>query len=157
MVPGSTDQSLSLNRNYGAYSMKRLFCILLLPLVSLGCGRSDLPDLGTVSGVVTLDGQPLPNAVVNFTPTGEGRPSTAETDEEGRYSLIYLQGVDGAIVGEHVVSVELIMSDEMDDLPDDPSEMTEEQKAMPRLPESAADSSIRKEVKSGDNEINIAL
>ncbi len=45
-----------------------------------GCGgRSDLPELGDVQGVVTLDGQPLSGAQVQFVPQADGRPSVAET------------------------------------------------------------------------------
>ena len=141
--------------------MKYLTGFLSLVFVLTGCSRSDLPELGTVSGTVTLNGIPLTDAIVNFTPTGPGRPSTAVTDAEGKYTLIYLQGVDGAIVGEHVVTVELVTTEAMDDLPDDPSEMTAEQKQsvsqMKHLPASATDGTIKKEVKAGDNPIDIEL
>ncbi|MCR9231751.1 MAG: hypothetical protein NXI29_12120 [bacterium] len=56
----------------------KLFCLSTLSLcLTVGCGDSagsDQPDLGTVSGVVTMDGKPLPAVTVTFTPT-EGRPS----------------------------------------------------------------------------------
>lgn len=144
-------------------SSKVLAAFLFLTLIPCGCGRSDLPELGTVSGVLTLNGIPLSDAIVNFTPTGLGRPSTAVTDPEGKFSLIYLQGIDGAIVGEHSVTVELVTTEAMDDLPDDPSEMSEEQKQAQaraqarQLPPSATDGSIKKEVKAGDNAIDIAI
>lgn len=137
--------------------MIRFIVALSLMLLSTGCGRSDLPELGTVSGIVTVEGSPVADAIVNFTPSGPGRPSTGQTDSEGRFELMYLTDVYGAIVGEHVVTVELVVSEEMDDLPDDPSEMTDEQKEMKKLPPSASDSSIRKEVQPGSNEINIEL
>lgn len=103
----------------------------------------------------------MADAIVNFTPSGPGRPSTAVTDAEGKYSLIYLQGVDGAIVGEHAVTVELVTSEAMDDLPDDPAEMTPEQKQsvsqLKHLPASASNGTIKKEVKAGDNTIDVEL
>lgn len=122
-----------------------------------GCGRSDLPELGTVSGVVTLDNEPLPNAIVNFSPTAAGRPSTAETDSEGKYSLLYLTDVEGAVVGEHTVTVEKIVSEEEDNLSDDPADLEPGQELPKQLPPSALDGSILKDVKSGDNKIDIAL
>lgn len=131
--------------------------LLSLAVVLAGCGRSDLPELGSVSGVVTNGGQPLPKAIVNFSPAGPGRPSAGETDEQGRYSLLYIQDVDGAIVGDHVVTVELLVTEEMDNLPDDPADMAPGQTAPPKLPQTATDGSIKKTVKAGSNTIDIAL
>ena len=124
--------------------------VLVLALLLCGCGRSDLPDLGYVTGKVTVGGTPQPNAVVKFTPVGEGRPSSGETDESGNYELQYLVDTKGAIVGEHVVTVALIQSEEEDNLP----EGSEEART---LPPSATDGSIKKEVKAGSQEINIDL
>ena len=64
-----------------------------------GCGRSDLPELGTVSGTVSLDGKPLADAIVNFTPEQGGRPSTGQTDTTGHYTLVYVADAEGAVVG----------------------------------------------------------
>lgn len=62
-----------------------------------------------VSGRVTLDGEPLAGATVVFAPSAEGmrsgRPSIGETDEEGEFFLTSISGVDGAVVGEHAVSI----------------------------------------------------
>ncbi|MEZ6043835.1 MAG: carboxypeptidase-like regulatory domain-containing protein [Planctomycetaceae bacterium] len=141
--------------------MYRIACVLLAVGFTVGCGRSDLPELGTVTGVVTASGAPVANAIVNFTPTGPGRPSTGETDAQGKFKMIYLQGIDGAIVGEHTVTVERVTTEAMDDLPDDPSEMTAEQKAAAEaikpLPPAASDGSVKVEVKAGTNELNITL
>ena len=43
----------------------QLVCAAAL-LFSFGCGRGDLPELAPVTGTVTLDGTPFPNAVVYF-------------------------------------------------------------------------------------------
>ena len=134
-----------------------LILMISLAILTGGCGRSDLPELGSVSGVLTCNNQPLANAIINFTPDGPGRPSTAETDEEGRYSLLYLEDVEGAIVGKHVVTVELVVTEEMDELPDSPADLAPGQQMAPRLPAIASNGSITKEVRAGDNEIDIAL
>lgn len=77
----------------------------LLALASLGgCGGPEHPDVGRVSGVVTLDGQPLPEATIMFQPTN-GRASQATTDAGGKYTLIYLDGVSGAKLGSHKVII----------------------------------------------------
>lgn len=47
-----------------------------------GCSRPTRID-----GLVTLDGQPLPGAIVQFFPTGaEGRTAATTTDANGRYA-----------------------------------------------------------------------
>lgn len=74
---------------------------------SVGCGGgggSDQPDLGTVTGVVTMDGAPLANVTVTFNPE-EGRPSNGRTDEAGKYELGYLRDTKGAVIGTHKVSI----------------------------------------------------
>jgi len=67
-----------------------------------GCGRSS--DLGSVRGVVTLDGQPLQFAAISFTPES-GRGSSANTDAAGRYTLQYTTHQWGARVGRHRVVI----------------------------------------------------
>jgi hypothetical protein len=75
-------------------------------LVSPGCGPANVPLLGLVSGTVTLNGSPLPNAEVCFNPTG-GRMSSGTTDASGFYRLIYIetQQVYGALPGSHRVAI----------------------------------------------------
>lgn len=76
--------------------------LLVLP----GCrGASDQPELGDVEGVVTMDGQPLPNVIVVFKPQ-KGRPATGQTNEQGKYKLTYRAGVSGSKVGPTDVSFE---------------------------------------------------
>lgn len=77
----------------------------LLALVQLlGCGGVDHPEVGKVRGVITLDGEPLANTSVVFQPSN-GRPSLGTTDEKGQYSLLYLDGVEGAMLGQHKVMI----------------------------------------------------
>ncbi len=141
--------------------MSRILLTCVLVLCAAGCGGSDLPELGTVYGKVTLGGQPVSEAIVNFLPVTPGRPSTAETDADGYFELVYLPDVEGAVVGEHVVTIERIVTTELDNLPDDPAEMTAEERAALEaskpLPVAASDGSMKKTVKSGSNEINIEL
>lgn len=69
-----------------------------------GSGGGDAPELGTVSGTVTLDGSPLRGAMVTFYPAA-GRASFGETDAQGRYELSYKTDVPGAVVGQHTVRI----------------------------------------------------
>jgi hypothetical protein len=79
---------------------------LVLPaclcLAAVGCGGG---KMGTVEGKVTLDGQPLKGAMVQFQPTDGRRPSAAVTDEEGYYELRYTTKQDGAVIGKHRVQI----------------------------------------------------
>jgi hypothetical protein len=57
-----------------------------------------------VTGVVTVDGKPVPGAQVLFTSPNR-RPAAAETDTEGRYVLSTYEAGDGAAVGSYTVTV----------------------------------------------------
>lgn len=72
---------------------------------TVGCGRSNRPPLGLVEGTVTLDGQPLPAALVVFTPEGPGRSAIATTDTAGHYELSFLRDIAGANLGTHKVRI----------------------------------------------------
>ncbi|NQT15322.1 MAG: hypothetical protein HQ582_21375 [Planctomycetes bacterium] len=62
------------------------------------------PELGTVTGTVTLDGKPLAEAQVTFQPK-DGSYSVGTTDSAGRYELEYTRDKPGAIVGSHIVRI----------------------------------------------------
>ena len=66
-----------------------------------GCGGG---DLGRVSGTVTLDGQPLADALVSFYPE-DGRPSMGTTDADGNYDLSFTPTEAGAMIGNHIVRI----------------------------------------------------
>lgn len=82
----------------------------LLAALALGCGGSEY-DLAPVSGVVTLDGQPVPQAIVVFQPAGgkdkpnPGPSSSGSADAQGHYELKTLDGAAGAVVGSHRVKI----------------------------------------------------
>jgi len=80
-------------------------CLLagLMIAATVGCGDAG-PELGTVSGTVTLDAQPLADAYVEFQPA-EGRASGGMTDAAGAYSLDFVAGEKGALPGEHTVRI----------------------------------------------------
>lgn len=85
----------------------RLAAILMpaaLLLLITGCSQSDLPKLAPVTGLVTLDGEPYPNARVVFTPA-QGRPAEGVTDTSGKYQLQYMAGVKGVTPGHHTVTI----------------------------------------------------
>ncbi len=76
--------------------------VLLVAL--LGCGESG-PAMGTVSGRVTFEGEPVPVGTVRFWPQS-GRPATGDLDEQGRFELTTFESGDGALVGSHTVTID---------------------------------------------------
>lgn len=80
-------------------------CLAVIALIGLvGCGSGS--GVAPVSGTVTLDGQPLANALVSFYPQDEGkRFSTGTTDAAGHYELVYTNDQHGAAVGKHTVKI----------------------------------------------------
>jgi hypothetical protein len=89
---------------FSARHHRWLVCVIA-PLTIVGCSPSQRPPLGMVRGTVTLDGVPLPNATLRFTPAGPGRTSQGTTDAEGRYELRYLRDIRGANIDAHAVRI----------------------------------------------------
>lgn len=84
-------------------------CLLTNMLLS-GCGyRPNLSQLARVSGLATLDDQPLRRGTVQFIPDKRkgfsGASAIGFIDQDGRFTL-KTAGVKGAIVGFHRVVVD---------------------------------------------------
>ena len=109
-------------------------CLVAGVLLAAGAGCSkEAYTLAPVSGRVTLNGDPLPNASINFQPIGEGKKepgpgSFGRTDADGRYTL-YVVGTKrkGAVVGNHRVTVSTQSGDpsrrDADDRPPPPEKI----------------------------------
>ena len=96
--------------------------VFLAPIL-FGCGGSDRPDLVDVSGVVTLNGQAVQGAEVVFQNEQSPRAATGVTDADGRFVLTTFEDNDGAVPGEHVVTIGKVKTDAAISgaLADDPS------------------------------------
>jgi hypothetical protein len=87
----------------------RILLFALIVVTTPACNSS--PPFAEVSGVVTLDGKPMPDAIVQFLPDPDrktdGPPSSGKTDGEGRFRLTSedKHGKDGAVVGFHRVVI----------------------------------------------------
>ena len=78
----------------------------------VGCSGSDanMPQLVKVHGTVSYKGKPLEGGHIVFTPaTGKGGDSgqvaTGEISSNGTYELTTFSTGDGAILGQHIVTV----------------------------------------------------
>jgi hypothetical protein len=77
--------------------------LVFVLVIGSGCGGKDRPV--KVIGVVTLDGNPVGNASVTFSPVEEkGTPATALTDSAGNFRLSTVTE-EGALPGEYKVVV----------------------------------------------------
>jgi len=136
--------------------MKSVFstavCVLGLTLC-VGCGGGEEgPELGQVSGVVTLDGQPVASADVTFTPD-QGRPSMGQTDDEGKYRLRYSAESDGALPGMHSVSIST-QRDQTGGEGDQPLVPAQEERIPAKYNE---ETELSREVSAGENTIDFEL
>jgi hypothetical protein len=69
-----------------------------------GCGGKDRPV--PVRGRVTLDGQPLSKATVQFIPaSGQGSVASGLSDADGNFRLSTFKTDDGALPGDYKVTV----------------------------------------------------
>jgi len=72
-------------------------------LAPVGCGQGG-PKIVPVSGIVTIDGQPLTYGHIQVLPTG-WRPASSPIGSDGRFMLTTTVSGDGCPVGTHTVVV----------------------------------------------------
>ena len=148
------------------------FCTLLLFICSLmllpGCGQQG-PPVNPVGGIVTLDGQPVANASISFTPvqgSGSGDMSDplvsgGNTDADGKYTLTAVRGGvigGGTTVGKYNVT---IIKKELLNAPSGPGQQMVGRPrfhyVVPQVFESESTSNVQVEVVKGKNVFNFAL
>jgi len=77
---------------------------LVLVLGVTGCARR-LPETARVTGRVTLQGKAVPSGRIVFYPE-KGRPAMGTIEADGQYRLTTFAPNDGAILGQHRVTIE---------------------------------------------------
>lgn len=119
-----------------------------------GCGRS---DWGYVTGLVTVDGKPVGPGTLVFEPTdSENRNGTSSLgyfDETGRYQLLSVGQVQGAVAGEYRV---LVMVGAPGSLSDENAKLTD---VPTKIPARYADygAGLTANIKPGDQAIDFPL
>ncbi|MDR2704267.1 MAG: carboxypeptidase-like regulatory domain-containing protein [Planctomycetaceae bacterium] len=86
-------------------STKNITKILFLIICCTVIGCNSGPNTASVSGVVTIDGEPVQGVHLKFSPKSGERPSVGYTNERGEYTLLFTQDQKGCIPGEHVVTI----------------------------------------------------
>lgn len=137
-----------------SYSV-RSFVVGLALLVVAGCG-SDGPELAEVSGTVSVDGKPVPNAVLTFIPTG-GTTSYGKTNSQGIYTLRFTDSKSGAMLGKHNVEIEVkrYSKDELTEMKAAGMDVGTEFVEIPQKYKAAG--VLTAEVKRGQNKIDFSL
>ncbi|MBM4095503.1 MAG: hypothetical protein FJ261_01865 [Planctomycetes bacterium] len=125
----------------------RTAIVLMAAMVAIGCG-SDAPT-HPVKGRVTLDGAPLENGSIRFSPTGEASPAGGEI-KNGEYSLMAPPGESKV----EITSTKVIGQRKAYNTPDSPMvDITKEV-----VPEKYnARSTLKIEVKAGSNSKDFEL
>jgi hypothetical protein len=98
--------------NHRNWQFGRGLCIVLAILTISGsfkgCSRGPRYELVPAKGVVTIDGQPVGDILVQFMPDiekdGQGPSSQGTTANDGSFTLRTFAGEDGAALGNHVVT-----------------------------------------------------
>jgi hypothetical protein len=86
-------------------AVTRFIAVATVSLAFVGCGSSE-PGLVSVSGVVMLDDKPIGKAAVMFHHAA-GRTAYGVTGEDGTFYLTTRDPGDGALIGDHCVTVSL--------------------------------------------------
>jgi len=76
----------------------------LLMVLAAGCGPAR-PELAPVHGRVTLGGQAVPGGTIYFWPA-QGPQARGTIGPDGSYSLTTFTDQDGAVLGQHAVTIE---------------------------------------------------
>ncbi len=90
--------------------------LILGMLLLSGCSNQG-PKIVSVSGKVIREGNPYPNVFLNFEPE-KGRPSWAQVDGEGKYTVKYDGTQDGAVIGKHKVWISYRSKDPREEMID---------------------------------------
>ena len=78
-------------------------CLCLGLLLGItGCSKDPAP--GKVTGTLTLNGEPVSNAMICFYPDN-GSASIGVSDEKGKYELLFTEDRKGAEIGSHKVTI----------------------------------------------------
>jgi hypothetical protein len=111
------------------------FAVLCGIALAAGCSGSSF-ELAPVAGMVTIDGQPFGQGKVMFAPIAHGeakevgKPAFGLLASDGSFKLTTDEPDDGAVIGEHWVTVIRIAPE---DAPDPPAGATKNPLAFERV------------------------
>jgi len=138
---------------------------LAVTAAMVGCsGDAGKPPLARVSGTVSYKGKPVESGRVVFTPVvgkggDTGQSASGMIGPDGSYSLTTFEENDGAILGEHVVTVDVTEKDFKSPEPkaDGTIDYTMPKQLGPKKYTQVESSPLRTTVKEGSNTFNIEM
>lgn len=147
-----------MTRPSGGLGLHRLIPTLFLSIAAIaplwGCGSSG-PEMASVRGVVTYDGQPVPKGLVSFQAVAaDGRNATGLIQPDGSYELQTENPRDGALLGEYRVSISARDDEVLMYIPKKP---TPPKRLVPQKYENPETSNLTATVASGSNTHNFEL
>jgi hypothetical protein len=129
-----------------------------LIVLSVGCNSENRVATGTVSGVVTYNGDPLQIGSLLFVPVGGGPSAEANIGTDGSFEMGTYDDDDGAVLGEHQVMITAFTAPGGSGLPEDV--IDGDGAPVSVIPDFYGDlekSGLKVDVKSGDNKIDFVL
>lgn len=86
-----------------------LSCLVCLPVFLLGCSKSDGPvATAKLTGIVTINGKPLPGGTILLKPKGTGAPASGAIFADGSFSVTLTEpgemmvAIDNANIKTHL-------------------------------------------------------
>jgi hypothetical protein len=124
----------------------------------VGCSSENRVATGTVTGVVTYNGDPLQIGSLLFVPVGGGPTAEANIGTDGSFEMGTYDDDDGAVLGEHQVMITAFTAPGGSGLPEDV--IDGDGAPVSILPDFYGDlekSGLKVDVKSGENNIDFVL
>ncbi len=121
---------------------------------------ADREKVVPTTGVVTLDGQPVEGATVNFHSKSKELAAYGRTDASGRFTLTTYEATDGAVPGEHVVTVKKVKTNTVlnpDDPEADPLSTSEEWLVPKKFASQSTSGQTATVTEEGDNDFTFEL
>ena len=117
--------------------------------------------MGRVNGKVLYKGAPVTDATVTFMADGAPRAATGMTNMNGEFQLTTFDNNDGAIVGEHKVTVSVIIPPAqpmtLGELAAKGAPKTDTNKSIPAIYASTETTPLKRKVEKGQNDITIEI
>ncbi len=124
-----------------------------LSLAVAGCGSSE--PLGTISGTVTHNGQPVEAGIVSFYNTETGKVGQAELQPGGTYEIDTVKG--GLEPGQYQVAIMPPTETTTDSSTGEVTHETQEVSNIPKKYRDVRTSELSAQVEDGNNNFDFAL
>jgi len=128
----------------------RMTWLALLAIGLMGCSGPG-PEVRTVHGTLSLDGEPLTGVLVSFVAQDGGRAASGTSNEQGKYRLVCRGDEQGAVLRKHRVRFFKL---EGEFSQDHRSDGGKQQASPSRTANWVNNAELTVEVRSGDNNIN---